>query len=116
MCGSNGNSCCPSAQVFQEKICGNLQGPLPWESQPGFTAWNAPAVNDYFQGTFEIFNAGPDIITARVLNSTGEFVDLSVPAGNSVSISFNNPDSFVVFVPEGTNGKFCINLYKRIFA
>lgn len=30
MCGSNGinGGCCPPAQVFQEKICGNFNGPL----------------------------------------------------------------------------------------
>jgi Protein of unknown function (DUF3992) len=116
MCGSHGSNsnccCCPNAVVLQEKICGNLAGPLT-----NFVAWQAPAVNDYFQGTFEIFNAGPGTITATVLNSAGVVIGtLTVPPGNSVSVSVNNPNSFVITsVPAGTHGKFCITLYKRVF-
>ena len=115
MCGSHGSNsnccCCPNAVVLQEKICGNLTGPLT-----NFVAWEAPDVNDYFQGTFVIFNAGPVIITANVLDATGAIIGtLSVPPGNSVSVSVNNPDSFSVTVPDGTHGKFCITLYKRLF-
>lgn len=120
MCGSNGSSqdccCCPNATVLQEKICGNLTGPLG-VGDATFIAWQAPVVNDYFQGTFEIFNAGPDIITAEILNSAGVVIaTLSVPPRNSVAVSVNNPDSFSIVVPDGTHGKFCITLYKRIFA
>ncbi|MEH7010756.1 S-Ena type endospore appendage [Neobacillus niacini] len=125
MCGSQGSNsnccCCPNAIVLQEKICGNLAGPLPVPvPSPGLTlpflAWEAPDVNDYFQGTFEIFNAGPATITAEVLDSTGGVIaTLTVPPGNSVSVSVNNPDSFSVTVPDGTHGKFCITLYKRLF-
>lgn len=114
MCGSNVSGdccCCPNAMVFQEKICGNLTGPLN-----GFIAWQAPTVNDYFQGTFEIFNAGPGIITADVLNSASVVIaTLTVQPGNSVSVSVNNPNSFSVTVLDGTHGKFCITLYKRLF-
>lgn len=115
MCGSNNSnqncSCCPNATVLQEKNCGNLTGPLT-----NFIAWQAPVVNDYFQGTFEIFNAGPGIITANVLNSAGVVIgSLTVPPGNSVSVSVNNPNSFSITVPAGTHGKFCITLYKRLF-
>lgn len=119
MCGSNGSNsnccCCPNAVVFQEKICGNLTGPLG-EAAP-FIAWQAPEVNDYFQGTFEIFNAGPGIITATVLNNDGVVVGtLTVPPGSSISVSVNNPNSLnIISVPLGTHGKFCITLYKRVF-
>ena len=45
MCGSNGFSggCCPPAQIFQEKICGNFNGAL---TEP---VWSAPA-GTYFSG------------------------------------------------------------------
>ena len=111
--GSNSNCCCcPDAAIFQEEICGNLTGLLS-----GYLAWEAPAVNDYFQGTFEIFNAGPDTITASVLDSNGNVIaPLSIPPNNSVSASANNPEFFSVNVPAGTHGKFCITLYKRLFA
>lgn len=121
MCGSNGSNmdccCCPDRVVFQEKICGNLTGPLPVPPATTFVAWTAPAVNDYFQGTFEIFNAGPaGTITARVLNTGGAIPIVATP-GNSISVSVNNPVSLIIdSVPSGTHGKFCINLFKSIFA
>lgn len=90
-------------QLCQEKICGNLNGGTAGLTL--FTAWTAPAVNDYFQGTFEIFNAGP-ATTASVTTTAGGTVNfLSIPPGSSISN-----------VPAGTTGKFCINLYKRLFA
>ncbi|MBM7618742.1 hypothetical protein JOC95_000584 [Bacillus tianshenii] len=116
MCSTNGSAnnccCCPSPTVIQEKICGNLNGPLL-----NYTAWEGPEVNDYIQGTFEIFNAGPEDITAQILDSLGATVGtIDVPPGNSVAVSVNNPNTFNVQVPEGTRGKFCITLYKRLFA
>lgn len=115
MCDSHGfnGNCCPSAQILQEKICGNLTGPLT-----NFIAWSASVtLNDYIQGTFEIFNAGPGIITA-VINDNGTSAgSLTVPPGTSQSVSVNSPDSFqITDVPAGTTGKFCITLYKRILA
>jgi hypothetical protein len=108
MCGSNGSNsnccCCPNAV---EKICGNLMGPLT-----NFPVWTAPTVNDYFQGTFEIFNAGPaGNITSNVIPDTSE----PITPGNSISASINNPTTFTVTVDSGTHGKFCITLYKRVF-
>ncbi|MBO9129852.1 S-Ena type endospore appendage [Bacillus sp. 165] len=115
MCGSKGN-CCPDRVVFQEKICGNLTGSLGSAEVP-FIAWQGPAVNDYFQGTFEIFNAGPGIINANVLDINGGSSPINVPSGNSVAVSVNNPAALrIVSVPAGTHGKFCITLYKAIFA
>lgn len=112
MCGSSSANCCccPEGQIFQEKICGNLAGPLN-----NYIAWQAPDINDYFQGTFEIFNSGTGVIVGDVLNSAGAVIGtLNVPPGNSVSTSENNPNEFRINAPPGTNGKFCINLYKRI--
>lgn len=115
MCNSNGfnGNCCPSAQIFQEKICGNLTGPLN-----DFLIWSVPAtfVNDYIQGTFEIFNAGPGTITANI-NDNGTLVGgLNVPPGTSQAVSVNSPGSVTVDVPAGTAGRFCITLYKRVLA
>ena len=118
MCGSGSNSnccCCPNAVVFQEKICGNLQGPLT-----EFPAWQAPTPeNDYFQGTFEIFNAGTGIINATVTDTSGFATQIGgangISPGNSISVSVNNPASLIVTVPMGTHGKFCITLFKRLF-
>lgn len=114
MCGSGGFGgdccCCPPSQVFQEKICGNLTGALT-----DFLAWQAPlGVNDYFQGTFEIFNAGPGIITAVANGGPGNL--LTIPSGTSQVVSINLPTNLTVTVPLGTTGKFCINLYKRVSA
>ncbi|WP_343036120.1 S-Ena type endospore appendage [Kroppenstedtia pulmonis] len=52
MCGScNGiDACCPSAQLFQEKVCGNFSGPLG-----DSVVWSVGDVTDYVQGTVEIF-------------------------------------------------------------
>ena len=117
MCGSNGSNmdccCCPYRVVFQENICGNLAGPLT-----NFPAWTPPAVNDYFQGTFEIFNAGPaGDITAVVTNTAGTAFTIVATPGNSISVSVNNPASFTITIATaGTHGKFCINLFKSIFA
>lgn len=120
MCGnSSGNCCCcPEPQIFQEKICGKLTGPLT-----SYVAWEVPTAggaNDYFQGTFEIFNAGSPgtgNITAEIRDMNGTLVgSLTVPPGNSVSVSVNAPDFFnILSVPNGVHGKFCITLYKRLF-
>ncbi|KXZ12711.1 hypothetical protein AXI59_16240 [Bacillus nakamurai] len=122
MCGSQGSNldccCCPNRVVFQEKICGNLTGPLPVSGTTSFVAWVAPAVNDYFQGTFEIFNAGPaGTISAEVIDTSGTIFPIVATPGNSISVSVNNPASLtIISVPLGTSGTFCINLYKSIFA
>ena len=110
MCGSQGNDCCccPDAVIFQEKLCGNF-GAIDQ------AVWTAPAVNDYVQGTFEVFNAG----TGQVDFSVNGAV-FTVPPRTSKTLSFNNPSIFVVQtifnnVFSGSTGKWCITLYKRIF-
>lgn len=112
MCVSGSQSgccCCPSAQIFKEELCGNLTGPLE-----GFEAWTAPiGMNDYIQGTFEIFNAGPGVITATISGTPD--ANLNVPPGSSQAVGVINPSEMVVTVPAGTSGKFCINLFKRLF-
>ncbi|WP_395947823.1 hypothetical protein [Bacillus sp. X1(2014)] len=40
----------------------------------------------------------------------------TVPAGNTVSLSFNNPAVFGVVSGAEDRGRFCITLYKRVFA
>ncbi|WP_163100463.1 S-Ena type endospore appendage [Peribacillus alkalitolerans] len=119
MCGNHGSNfngfCCPDPQIFVEKNCGNLRGPLgTTETTPDTFApvWTGPADGDYFQGTFEVFNCGPvgNILFRVSPNATV----ITVPPGNSIAVSVNNPTSFEVIVPTGTSGKFCITLYKRV--
>lgn len=113
MCGSQGNDCCccPDAVIFTEEICGNIKDPIDQ------AVWTAPTVNDYIQGTFEVFNAGPGTIDFSVNG-----IVFTAPAGSSKVVSFNNPTIFIVQTigqtgaVAGTTGKWCITLYKRVFA
>ncbi|MEH7304366.1 S-Ena type endospore appendage [Neobacillus drentensis] len=108
MCGSHKNKtsfCCPEAQIFTEEICGNLEGPI------NQTVWTAPSPSDYFQGTFTVTNLG---ITPFIFSVNG--IVQTVPAGNTVSLSVNNPTIFVVTLEADDRGRFCITLYKRLFA
>jgi len=119
MCGSNGMSgdccCCPPAQFFQEKICGNFSNPAT-TGAIGVTVWSAPA-GDYIEGTFEIFNSAssPGTVSGAVV-STPATPGISVPPGFSISISALRPTSFAITVPAGASGTFCITLYKRVLA
>ncbi|MBN8208972.1 hypothetical protein JI666_09470 [Bacillus sp. NTK071] len=113
MCESKGNNaCCPDGQIFQENFCGNLG--------PGFdaTVWEAPpGLNDYIQGTFEVFNAGTEDILATVTSPNGNVGPFAIPPNTSVSRSAVNPTSFIITVPDNNKlgSKYCITLYKRIF-
>lgn len=106
MCGTQGNDCCccPNAMIFQEKICGNF-------GDINAVVWTAPAVNDYIQGTFEVFNAGPNPVVFAVVNGGP---NITVPPGTSQAISVNNP-TVLGIVSIGSHGKWCITLYKRVF-
>lgn len=116
MCGSQGNNCCccPDAMIFTEKICGDF-------GSINQVVWSAPEVNDYIQGTFEVFNAGSGRVDFSVNFPTNPIVIENVPPGTSQSISVNNPETFIIQtifngVYSGTTGKWCITLYKRVFA
>ncbi|MEH6944104.1 S-Ena type endospore appendage [Bacillus sp. JJ722] len=114
MCGTANdanNACCPSSQIFQERICGNFQGPLTGDAA---IVWQAPATNnDYIQGTFEIFVENGDV-AATVASPLGAVTFPAVTAGNSLTRSVNSPTSFTLTgVVAGENGRFCITLYKR---
>ncbi|MBO9129851.1 S-Ena type endospore appendage [Bacillus sp. 165] len=112
MCGSNafGGDCCPDAMIFQEQLCGNITDPIDQ------AVWVAPATNDYIQGTFEVFSAGPGTIDFSVNG-----VVFTAPPGTSKAVSVNNPSTFIVQTNgqrgavAGTTGKWCITLYKRVF-
>ncbi|MGG3573427.1 S-Ena type endospore appendage [Bacillus gobiensis] len=109
MCDSVGNGgCCPPAQMFQESICGNFNGPLTAE-----TVWSAPA-GSYFAGTFEIFNSASS--TGTVTATVTPAGALSATPGNSDSVSVNQPTAFAITATAGDSGKFCITLYKRVLA
>ncbi|MGQ7307799.1 S-Ena type endospore appendage [Bacillus cereus] len=106
----NSNSCCPPAQTFQEKICGNFNG-------DGATTqvWSAPT-GGYLSGTFELFNASSS--TSKV---NGQIVgnppgSLTAIPGYTISQSSNAPTSFSIEAPVGTSGTYCITLYRRVLA
>lgn len=110
MCGTQGNDCCccPDAVIFKEEICGNI-GPT---TSAGEVVWQPIGVNDYIQGTFEVFNAGPGDIIFAVVNGGPNF---TVPVGTTQVISVNNP-TVLGIISNGATGKWCITLYKRVFA
>ncbi|MBU4643201.1 S-Ena type endospore appendage [Bacillus toyonensis] len=117
MCGSqgiNGNcGCCPPAQIFQEKICGNFRATTAAVTQ---VVWTAPA-GDFFEGTFEIFNSATSAtpVTGTV-TSTPVTPVLTVPVGFSVSATALRPTAFSITAPIGTHGTYCITLYKHVLA
>jgi len=116
MCGSNG-SCCPPAQIFQEKICGNFNGPTNGVTDE--TVFTAP-LGDYFEGTFELFNSASSVTNVTgTVNSAVSPPSVPVgpvPPGNTFTSAVKSPTSFAIQVPAGTNGTYCITLYKRILA
>ncbi|MDP4552072.1 hypothetical protein Q9251_14430 [Alkalihalobacillus macyae] len=118
MCGSHGfnNVCCPTGEIFQEKLCGNLA-----PNQVAHDVWDAldpnAGVSDYTQGTFEIFNADANTnITATITTPFG-VANLNVPPMSSLARSVLSPIAFNVDTTGTTasGSKFCITLYKRIF-
>ncbi|MBD8133944.1 hypothetical protein IFR10_00145 [Bacillus sp. CFBP 13597] len=111
MCNSQGfnGSCCPPALVFQEKICGNFNGPL------GVEVWSAPA-GVYSSGTFEIFNSASSTATVTATGTSTPTIALSAAPGNTDSQSVNQPTSFTITASTGDSGTYCINLYKRVLA
>ncbi|HDR4948338.1 hypothetical protein EXW34_31410 (plasmid) [Bacillus mycoides] len=112
MCNSNNGDCCccPPAQMLQEKICGNFNGPLT-----GIEVWSAPA-GGYSAGTFEIFNSAASLATVTAAIVSNPAGALSAGPGNSDSQSVNQPTSFVITAGVGDSGTYCITLYKRVLA
>lgn len=116
MCSSNksNDACCPSAQIIQENLCGNLTGQLigvdavVWEADP-------LGVNNYFQGTFEVFNSSNTPIDVNITRATGPSVAFTVPPLTTTSRSVLNPISLATTLDPGETGKYCIILYKRVF-
>lgn len=113
MCGSNGchsnNACCPIGQIFKEDLCGNVANDMNTHK-----VWHA-LTHDYFQGTFEVFNAGTTSLTFKVYKKGGAIHEVTVPAMSSAAISVNTPDHFKVTGNGATGSKWCITLYKRVF-
>ncbi|MGG5795838.1 S-Ena type endospore appendage [Bacillus cereus] len=115
MCVSQGISgnccCCPPAQLFQEKICGNF-GP-----NNSVVVWTAFDVDDYVQGTFEIFNSASSTGNAAILiTGVQSSFTTATPPGFSRAFSARLPIAFQIGSPSNTSGTFCITLYKRIRA
>ncbi|WP_148359644.1 S-Ena type endospore appendage [Peribacillus simplex] len=112
MCNSNGfnGSCCPPAQMFQEKICGNFNG-----TGAAQIVWTAPA-GDYFEGTFQIFNSASSTGPVTGTINPGAVAVGPVPPGSTFSVAATNPTDFTITAPIGTSGTYCITLYKRVLA
>lgn len=119
MCCSNGSNagCCPPAQLFQEQICGNFNGATTGVTD--LVVFSAP-VGDFFEGTFEIFNSAASVASVTgTVNSAGIPATTPigpVPPGNTLAVAVRNPISFSISIPAGTNGTYCISLYKRVLA
>jgi hypothetical protein len=113
MCGSTGlgGGCCPSAQMFQEQICGNFNGPLGGIGE----VWSAPA-GAYFSGTFQLFNSASSTATVTATGTATPPIAISATQGNTDSQSVNNPTSFTISAALGDSGTYCITLYKRVLA
>ncbi|TVY08864.1 S-Ena type endospore appendage [Paenibacillus cremeus] len=107
----NTSACCPPAQIFQEKICGNFLGAAVR------AVFTAPA-GDYFEGTFEIFNSASSTASAvgTVTPAVGAVTTFDAVPGFSNAAAVKNPISFVIDAPTGVSGTFCITLYKRVLA
>lgn len=115
MCGSNSfGACCPTAQIFQEKICGNFTAPLG-----DAVVWSVGDVTDYVQGTFEIFLSSGNLAAASTIITQadgGQVLFPEVTEGNTVIRSASVPTSLVLNdINPGDTGRYCITLYKRIF-
>jgi hypothetical protein len=116
MCGSNcgsNDACCPKAQFFQEKICGNFTGPLG-----NAVVWSADDVTDYVQGTFEIFVSSGTLAENSSIITQANGAEVLFPAiteGNTVARAAAVPTSLVLNdVNPGDIGRYCITLYKRL--
>lgn len=115
MCGCNsssGNPCCPTAQYFQEQVCGNFSGTLA-----AAPVWTADGVTDYVQATIEIFVAAGTLVENGVVITLANENTIALPeitAGNTIARSVSAPSSLSITADAGTVGRFCITLYKRL--
>ncbi|MBT2690618.1 hypothetical protein J7I93_20900 [Bacillus sp. ISL-47] len=108
MCNSNefNCGCCPPAQVFQEKICGNYSG-----GSVNNPIWSAPA-GTYLAGVFQVFNSANSTATPGVrINGQDRIPPLP---GQTMSYTVDNPTSLEILGAEGASGTYCIILYRRV--
>ncbi|RTR26949.1 hypothetical protein EKG37_20450 [Robertmurraya yapensis] len=93
--------------IIKEEFCGNF---MDGEEM----VWQAPS-NNYIQGTFQVFNSSSSIADVNVsINSTPTIIFPAVSPGFTISRVAINPTSFTINAPSGTNGTYCITLFKRI--
>jgi hypothetical protein len=108
-------ACCPPAQIFKEKICGNFVNTS--DVNQVINLWTAPR-GDYIQGNFQVFYSTASIGVAEgrviVINIVQGMVT-STP-GNTISQTFMNPTNFSVVAEPGVSGTYCITVYKRTLA
>jgi hypothetical protein len=108
-------SCCPSAQVIKEEICGNFNN--SGSQLTVIRVWSAPP-GDYIQGNFQVFNSAASVGLAtgniNLVNATIAITP-SRP-GNTSSGTFTNPIGLTIAIQPGASGTYCITLYKRVLA
>jgi hypothetical protein len=112
-CGSKGgamSACCPTGEIFQEELCGNLA-----PNQAG-DVWGPP-IHDYAQGTFVVFNADSTGNINVIIHTTGGDVPFLVPPSSSYSRSVVNPIALNIDTTgiTATGSRYCATLYKRVF-
>ncbi|EOO23387.1 hypothetical protein IIU_07045 [Bacillus cereus VD133] len=115
MCNSQQNACCRGPHFFQENFCGNFNNPASATGPITITdIWSAP-FNDYFEGTFQIANSALSLgnVITDINSSPGT---ITTSPGVTTSIAIIDPTTLTLTVPPGTNGTYCINLYKRVLA
>ncbi|MEI2469573.1 S-Ena type endospore appendage, partial [Peribacillus frigoritolerans] len=95
------------------KICGNFTGPTDGANPVWLV--DPPTPSDYFQGTFEVFNASNTSISAEIARTGLPVLAFTVPPLTTISRSVTNPTSLVITSDPGETGKYCIILYKRAF-
>lgn len=118
MCNSvnSGCSCSPST-VFTEKICGNYYNGTADTVTRTYWQIADPTDFDYIQGTFQLFSSTSNNVnvTAQIFDTTG-VINLIANPGTTDTGSINLPSTFLISIPAGHSGKYCITLYKRVLA
>ncbi|TKC14319.1 S-Ena type endospore appendage [Robertmurraya kyonggiensis] len=94
-----------SCTIIKEEFCGNF-------TDGEEMVWQAPS-NHYLQGTFQVFNSSSSVADVTVsIDATPSIILPAVRPGFTISRAAINPTSFTINAPPGSNGTYCITLYK----